>query len=98
MPFKVVLDHPQRHVARRVGQRIVALAGLPVLALGVVATFAIFVLLLVLILAIVEAANEEDWLDVPIGTIALAWVAAIVLAIVGVTFCATHTIGRSWRL
>jgi hypothetical protein len=98
MPVKVVLDHPQRHVARRMGQRIVALAGLPVLALGVVATFAIFVLLLVLILAIVETANEEDWLDVPIGTIALAWVAAIVLAIVGVTFCATHTIGRSWRL
>ena len=90
MPVNVVLDHPRRHIVRRVWQRLSALVGAILLTMGLIASIAAVPTSIAAVSFVVGwiATSDTDpdpWPspDVPVREILLAWAVSTPITIVG---------------
>lgn len=91
MPFTIALDHPRRHVGRRLWRRISSLLGSLLLVIGLTASIpavpaSFAVVSFVLGWMTTEPSDPDPWpaADVPVREIILAWAVTTPLAIGGV--------------
>lgn len=88
MPVSIVLDHPRRHVVRRLGRRMATVAGGILVAVALIASIAAVpssVLVAGLALGFVAADETEPWPppDMPIPEVLLVWGISTPIAVVG---------------
>ena len=89
-PFRIVLDHPRRHLGQRIGRRISAVAGAMLLVVGLTASIPavpanLAVISFVIGWASTEPSDADRWPteDIPVREVLLVWAVVTPLAIGG---------------